>query len=324
MDHLDQLVDLLAVPLTHFFQPGSRSFVAYLATSLVVALIIHFRESSKLHSLNRPLQKILPAAVYTHHSAKVDYLYFITNSILYSVIMVPFVGLGGTVSGLVQSVLDSFMTPSVMVGLSPLSATLFFSLIYALVADFGTFFSHYLSHRIPLLWEFHKVHHSAEVLTPITVYRMHPLDDVITMIVIGLLTGVTDGIARFFITPEISIYTVYGLGIASFLFFLTGYHLRHSHVWLSYGPVLSKILISPAQHQIHHSKAPHHWNKNYGFIFATWDWLFGSLYVPKQREDIEFGIGNGEEHLYSSALKLYILPFKKAIDVIKKKRPHQT
>ena len=54
-----------------------------------------------------------------------------------------------------------------------------------LAADFGFFFGHYLGHKVPLLWEFHKVHHSAEVLSPLTNYRFHPLDRVLLGLCIG-------------------------------------------------------------------------------------------------------------------------------------------
>ncbi len=253
----------------------------------------------------------------------VDYIYFILNSILYAVILAPFMGIGFFVSSHLYRTLEAVGTPTVLASFSPLWATIIFSIVIALLADFGTFITHYWMHRFPLLWEFHKVHHSAEVMTPLTVYRMHPLDDILTMSMIGILTGIADALARFFVSPAISLYTVYGLGIASYLFLLTGYHLRHSHIWLSYGPILSKVFISPAQHQIHHSKAKRHWNKNYGFIFAIWDYLFGSLYVPKEKEQIEFGIGNGEEALYSNPLKLYVLPFTKAFALLKKRLPLQ-
>jgi sterol desaturase/sphingolipid hydroxylase (fatty acid hydroxylase superfamily) len=240
---------------------------------------------------------------------------------LYAIILAPFAGLGLFVSRHLHDLLGAMFTPSVLTSLAPLWATIIFSIVIALLADFGTFITHYWMHRSRVLWEFHKVHHSAEVLTPLTVYRMHPLDDILTMSVIGLLTGTADALARFFISPSISHYTVYGLGIASYLFFITGYHLRHSHVWLSYGPVLSSIFISPAQHQIHHSKAKRHWDKNYGFIFAVWDYLFGSLYIPKERETIEFGIGDGEDQLYSNPLNLYLLPFTRAFSLLRRGRP---
>ena len=316
MDYLPHLSNALLAPLEYFSNPGSRVFALYLATSLLIALYLHFKQARA----QSPMAGIFPQKVYTHRSAVVDYIYFITNTILYALILAPFVGFGPLVSNSLQKGLGLLLTPTIVTDISPLVATVSFSIIIALIADFGTFISHYWMHRVPLLWEFHKVHHSAEVMTPITVYRMHPLDDVITLLTIGLLTGVADAFARFFITPNISQYTVYGLGIATYLFFLTGYHLRHSHIWLSYGPKLSKVFISPAQHQIHHSKAKRHWNKNYGFIFALWDGIFGSLYIPKERESLEFGIGNGEEALYSSPLKLYVLPFQSALKILRRGR----
>jgi hypothetical protein len=292
----------------------------YLATSLLIALYVHFKQARLQLNSDNPIAGVFPQKVYTHRSAMVDYIYFVTNTILYAIILAPFAGFGRFISAITESALGLLFTPHVMTDISGLWATVTFSIIIALLADFGTFYTHYWMHRVPLLWEFHKVHHSAEVMTPMTVYRMHPLDDILTMTTIGILTGVADAFARFFVAPGISHYTVYGLGVASYLFFLTGYHLRHSHIWLSYGPVVSKILISPAQHQVHHSKAKRHWDKNFGFIFAIWDYLFGSLYVPKEREQIEFGIGNGEEAHYSSPLKLYFIPIKRALEILRGKR----
>lgn len=320
MDYLQPVSHILLAPLDYFTNPGSRVFMLYLATSLLIALYVHVKESRLHKKTEGPIAGIFPQKVYTHRSAVVDYIYFVTNTILYAIILAPFAGFGALVSNLTTSTLGMFSSPHVMTDISGVWATVAFSIVIALLADFGTFYAHYWMHRIPILWEFHKVHHSAEVMTPITVYRMHPLDDIITMITIGFLTGIADALARFFVTPSISHYTVYGLGVASYLFFLGGYHLRHSHVWLSYGPFLSKLLISPAQHQVHHSKAKRHWNKNYGFILAVWDYLFGSLYVPKEREQIEFGIGNGEEAIYSSPLKLYVVPFTRALGILRGKR----
>ena len=84
------------------------------------------------------------------------------------------------------------------------------------------------------------------------------------------------------------------------------------HVWLSYGPVLSRVFISPAQHQIHHSKAPQHFDKNFGFIFAFWDVWFGSLYVPRAKEHIDVGLPDRQDEAYSSVLRLYALPFARS------------
>src|SRR5690606_34693681 len=104
--------------------------------------------------------------------------------------------------------------------------------------------------------------------------------------------------------------TLFGSNVIFALFHLLGSNLRHSHIWWSFGPTLSRILISPAQHQIHHSKAPQHWNRNYGEVFALWDWLFGTLYVPgPQREPLEFGIAGTEGQEHDTLLKAYLVPF---------------
>ena len=42
--------------------------------------------------------------------------------------------------------------------------------------DFATVLVHYAMHTMSVLWPFHKIHHSAEVLTPVTLFRMHPVD----------------------------------------------------------------------------------------------------------------------------------------------------
>ena len=65
-------------------------------------------------------------------------------------------------------------------------------------------------HRIPALWEFHKVHHSAEVLTPITFYRSHPVDMLVQTVAEALASGIVTSvflyvfgsiIERFVISP---------------------------------------------------------------------------------------------------------------------------
>ena len=100
-----------------------------------------------------------------------------------------------------------------------------------------------------------------------------------------------------------------GTNLLLIIFYLFGYNLRHSHVWLSYGPFFSRIFISPAQHQIHHSSSPAHFDKNLGFMFAFWDGLFGTLYIPKKKENIIFGLGEIENEKFSSFWSLYLMPF---------------
>lgn len=288
--------------------PSSRTFVLYLASSLLIAIVAHVFEARKTGLDKGVLRSVFSKEVYLHPSALVDYLYFICNTLLGAVLLAPVAGFSLFVSRELSSLIGSHVGDDMSWGWG-MSVAL--TLILVVVADFSSFLVHVLMHRVPLLWEFHKVHHSAEVMTPITVYRMHPVDDLLTLLVSGVLTGATDALLRSFVWASFPLTGLYGISVLTFLFYLFGYNLRHSHVWVSYGSFLSKLFISPAQHQIHHSKASRHWNKNYGFMFAFWDLLAGSLYIPKEREDLEFGIGSNEDGQYSSVLRLYLLPFTK-------------
>lgn len=90
-------------------------------------------------------------------------------------------------------------------------------------------------------------------------------------------------------------------------FYVTFFHLRHSHVWMPVTRWLGRILHSPAHHQIHHSTDPQHANKNLGYVLSIWDWAFGTLYEPTKRPP-GFGIGE-ESKRYDSCRRLMALPF---------------
>lgn len=190
---------------------------------------------------------------------------------------------------------------------------LFYSVLIFLAADLGFFISHLTLHKVPFFWEFHKVHHSAQVLTPITVERLHPVDLVLTGFCISVLTGLVAGTLDY-VVPLAVEYRIANFGAIFFVYSLTA-NFRHSHIWLSYGWHLSHVLSSPAQHQIHHSSDPAHFDKNMGLVLSVWDWLCGTLYVPKQQENLTFGIDGKEDEQYQNLFKLYFLPVAKAANL---------
>jgi sterol desaturase/sphingolipid hydroxylase (fatty acid hydroxylase superfamily) len=183
-------------------------------------------------------------------------------------------------------------------------ATVFELLAYEL----AYWFSHYLFHRIPALWEFHKVHHSAEVLTTFTELRQHPVEILFFMNVIALATGAVFGVMTYVYGPGVRPFTLLNGNILLMGFLVTYGHLRHSHMWIAFTGAAGRLLQSPAHHQIHHSDNPKHWNKNLGFALAVWDWIFGTLYVPsKTRETVHFGVGATEGE-YSTVARNLTLP----------------
>ena len=263
------------------------------------------------------LRFCFPRAVYLHPSAIVDYQLYIVNRAFRPVTaLAPILG-AVAVATVVGDQLAATLGPREQLLPSVLWANVAFTIAILLVSDFASFVNHAAFHFIPVLWPFHSVHHSAEVLTPITLYRKHPLYDVVRSSVQGVIQGVFQGLVFYLFFGKVELVTILGVNFGVALFSFAGSNLRHSHIWLSYGPVLNHIFMSPAQHQIHHSVADEHRDKNLGSIFAIWDWMFGTLCVPKERVELVFGIGAGRPQPHRNLLAAYAVPFAESWRAIK-------
>lgn len=284
----------------------------YLLTGVTIAWVLYALDRRR--ALPAPPASFrafaFPRGVYTHPSAIVDYKFVALDLTVKGVLYLPLVsGVGWFVS---SQLLDAIGGPAQPGAAGGVAGAVVFIAVMVLAADFGGFIQHYLMHKIPFLWHFHTVHHSAEVLTPLTVYRVHPVEDLASGVMSAVLGAIGATVYSLSVDSPLTPTRAFVSSIVTFLFFSCAFQLRHTHIWLSYGPVLSRIFISPAQHQIHHSMNDRHWNRNFGFMFAFWDLLFGSLYVPRQRETLRFGIPGADPRDYSSVAKLYFLPFAKA------------
>jgi len=162
-----------------------------------------------------------------------------------------------------------------------------------LAYELGYWFNHWLSHKVPLLWEFHKVHHTAEVLTPLTNFRVHPVYTWVFANILALSAAIANGAGNYMFGETAYQYALSDTNIILVLFIHAYIHLQHSHMWISFRGALGRIFVSPAHHQVHHSRDPKHFNKNFGSCLALWDWMFGTLYVPgKEREPLMFGFAD--------------------------------
>ncbi|HKP78572.1 MAG TPA: sterol desaturase family protein [Phenylobacterium sp.] len=151
---------------------------------------------------------------------------------------------------------------------------------------------HALSHRVPFLWEFHKVHHTAERLSPLTNARVHPVDSLVFANFVAVYTGLTTGFLAFLFGQGAKGFTIGGANAIGIAFLFAIVHLQHSHFWIAFTGPLGRVFLSPAHHQIHHSDDPVHFNKNFGSCLSVWDWMFGTLHMPaKERETLVFGAG---------------------------------
>lgn len=182
------------------------------------------------------------------------------------------------------------------------------TVLQLLAYELAYWFGHFLFHKVPALWEFHKVHHSAEVMTTFTELRQHPVEIIAFVNLIGLATGIAFGVMTYDFGPGVQPFTLLNGNILLMAFLITYGHLRHSHMWIAFTGIAGRILQSPAHHQLHHSVDPRHYDKNLGYSLALWDWAFGTLAVPgKMREPIVFGVAD-EAPPFRSALGAYVMP----------------
>jgi sterol desaturase/sphingolipid hydroxylase (fatty acid hydroxylase superfamily) len=319
LNQLLQFAEIAARPFLVFLESSSAVYWPYLLSAGVLAIGLPMIASrSSPQSAMATFRQQFSRKIWWAPSTKADYRYYIVNAFIYAFIFAPLLFASVDIGYWVNDRLVSWLGARQHPLLDATSLRVLYTITFFVAFDFGRFLAHWLQHEVPVLWQFHKVHHSAEALTPMTSYRVHPVDLMIMSIGGNLFGGIVIGIFFYISVGEVTIYTFLGTHLLIAIYNMIG-NLRHSHVWLDYG-LLGYILISPAQHQIHHSKEPRHIGKNCGFALAIWDGLFGTLYVPKSHETFEMGLGDGTDGDWHSVGRLYLWPLKMVGEVISGQR----
>lgn len=180
-----------------------------------------------------------------------------------------------------------------------------------LLQDFVEFFIHYSHHHLQALWDIHKVHHSTEfMLIPFSVKRTHILEEMLSLTITSLAVGIFIGFTSYALSIEIWDTAFYGIDAWFLMQLASFWHLRHSHINLSYG-WLENIFLSPAQHQLHHSYEVEHWDKNFGLLFSFWDRMFGCFLRSVPAETYRIGLNDLDKRDYDTVWKLFVSPFVK-------------
>ena len=254
----------------------------------------------------------LPKEVLMHPSARADFMFWVVKRLIMPFLLIP--------AGIVFVTATAFATNKLVGGLLNIHepvlqgapgpvVVIIFTLTMLLAYDISYYLYHWAQHKFPMLWELHKVHHSAEVMVGITKDRVHPLDDLLNRIWDGVIPGIAFGLWTLIALDPVEV-TIFGLNVYVIRNILMMDFVRHTHLKISFGP-LNNVVLCPHWHQAHHSVDPRHYDKNFGLLFSFWDRLFGTLYVPVKDEDFRFGLMDRDADDYQSLFGLYILPLKK-------------
>ncbi|WP_440876962.1 sterol desaturase family protein [Thalassotalea sp. PLHSN55] len=273
----------LTAPLLFVFNNEKRIFWLYLVSAMVCVWWV------KRHRFTTLLKKSFATKYWINRSTKVDFYWIAINQVFKVLVVTPLlIGQVALALMLYRFATEHFGQGDMFVWPKWLVMTLF-TCVFFLFDDFTRFYSHYLYHKVPWLWRFHAIHHSAKVMTPLTLYRIHFVEYLLNSCRFVLVSGVTSGVFMYCFAGTIGFVEILGVNIFTLLFNLVGANLRHSHINIGFGR-WEKIFISPAQHQIHHSSAKQHLDKNFGATLALWDKCFGAWLASKKEKVKGFGL----------------------------------
>jgi len=293
-------------PIRELIGPDHRVYLPFVATSFALAAVVWLlrrgRGSAPL------LRYLVPWRLFLHRSSRFDARWLVVRALAHAVIAWPVkVTVVGTmlfVSGHLRDVVGSPPWDSPKDRALVVAA---FTLVTFVADDFTRFLLHLAMHRVPALWELHKVHHSAEVLTPLTLYRVHPLESVANNLRGTLTLGACAGLFAWALPGRLSGWEILGVDALGFAWTALGSNLRHSHVWMTWGP-LERLFVSPAQHQLHHGRSESTWNKNFGSALAIWDLAFGTLLLARGRRPPRVGLSRAERNHGLDAVSALVDP----------------
>lgn len=148
-----------------------------------------------------------------------------------------------------------------------------------LIFDFAIWAQHLITHKVPILWRLHRVHHADTDIDVSTAIRFHPVEIALSMLLkIGLV---------YLLGPS-------ALAVVLFEILLNGTALfNHSNLRLplALDAVLRKVLVTPDMHRVHHSVLREEHDSNYGFALSIWDRMMGTYVAQPAKGHDQMSIG---------------------------------
>ena len=276
---------------TLFFSPGST----FSALSLVFALgmsiaFLRLRKPGKSRRLKVMMRALFPRWLWRSRSMRADIGFFFLNVFVTGgLIGWGLLSYGAISQGTADALTHSLGAPHDMLT-SPLLRSIVLTVALFIAYDFAYWLDHYIKHKVPVMWAFHRVHHTAEVLSPLTAFRMHPIDSLVFYNITAVIMGVTHGALLYAMGAPAQEMALSGTNIILLGFIFVTVHLQHSHIPIRFTGLLGRLIFSPAHHHIHHSTDRAHYDSNLGSCLAIWDWMFGTLILPEPRQKpLSFG-----------------------------------
>ncbi len=173
------------------------------------------------------------------------------------------------------------------------------AILLAIIAlDLALYLQHWATHRVPLLWRLHKVHHSDPAFDVTTAARFHPFEIVLSM------------------GYKMAVVVALGLPVLGVFLFELVFNIAtlFTHANFALPRALERpvraLLVTPTMHRIHHSAKEREANSNYGTLLSGWDRLFRT-YTGEAEGKLTIGLGEYQDQRPHKLGWSLLLPFRK-------------
>lgn len=162
------------------------------------------------------------------------------------------------------------------------------------------YFQHRLSHRVPILWRLHRVHHADTEMDVTTANRIHPLE------------------SMWLIFLRVSLCALLGIPLLVLIFYQVALNVVSifNHANINFPPKVERVLnmffVTSAMHETHHSAHQHDLDTNFAFISSWWDKCFGTYKKEaiKENGEVVLGIDQFRDKKDVSVVRLLTMPFR--------------
>ena len=304
-----------------FVSVGSVFSVVSLVCALCIAALLTVRarrRRGRAIKARTVLRALFPRGLFARPSTRADLGFFLFNVMVAGTLTGWAILSSQSVGHWAAAGLSGVLGPAPLVHTPGWLAGTATTVALFLAFEAGYYLDHWLSHHVPALWALHKPHHAAQTLTPITNFRVHPLESLKFLNIVAVTTGTMAGLCAWAFRDGHEA-VVSGRNVIFLGLWLAFGHLQHSNLWITFPGVFGRVLVSPAHHQLHHSSDPNHFGRNLGSFLTVFDWMFGTLRQPaRERETLVFGV-DGDPARHHSVTGGLIDPIVEAVATLKPK-----
>ena len=166
------------------------------------------------------------------------------------------------------------------------------------ICDLFVYLFHVASHKLPILWKFHRAHHTDIFVDATTSFRRH-LGEVVIL----------DLIFLFIVFP------IFGISFIQFALYqvvvdsISVFHHSNIIMPIKLDNALSLVIVTPNMHRIHHSDINIETDSNYSTVFSFWDRLFRTYKTKDNLKNIRYGLKEFTEPHWQTFKGLLVTPF---------------